>query len=387
MSTTKRDYYEVLGVTRSADKDEIKKAFRRLARQYHPDVNQAPEAEARFKEINEAYEVLSDEQRRALYDRYGHAAANGQAGGTPFEGMGDFPFGDLFDAFFGGTAGRAGSGPRTRAQRGTDRRYVLALEFREAVFGTDKALEIERLEICGHCQGQRAEPGTSTQVCPACKGSGEVRRAQQTILGQFVSVATCDRCHGEGRIVPTPCTICRGEGRTRLKRTVTIGVPAGVDDGAQLRLSGEGDAGLFGGPAGNLFVQLRVAADPVFTRHDNDLLVELPINIAQAALGAEIEAPTLEGPTTVKIAEGTQSGRTFRLRERGVPFVRGSGRGDLIYTISVTTPIRLTGEQRDLLQQLGQTFATAQPSASPDDEHADKHRGFFDKLKDTLLGE
>lgn len=383
MSTTKRDYYEVLGIARTADKDEIKKSFRRLARQYHPDVNQAPEAEARFKEINEAYEVLSDDQRRALYDRYGHAAANGQAGANPFEGATDFPFGDLFDAFFGGATTRGNA--RTRAQRGADRRYVLTLEFREAVFGVEKELELERQEVCTHCHGQRAEPGTSTQPCPTCRGSGEVRRVQQTLLGQFVNVSACDRCGGEGRIIPTPCTICRGEGRARVTRTVNIGVPAGVDDGAQLRLSGEADAGLNGGPAGNLFVQLRVKPDPVFKRNEHDLLVEVPVNIAQAALGAEIEAPTLEGTTTLRIPEGAQSGKSFRLRERGVPFVRGVGRGDLIYTIVVQTPTNLTPEQRHLFEELGRSFATESPTAKPP---ADRHeKGFFDKLKDTLLGE
>ena len=382
MSATRRDYYEVLGVARTADKDEIKKAFRRLARQYHPDVNKAPEAEAKFKEINEAYEVLSDDQRRALYDRYGHAAANGQPGAAPFEGMADFPFGDIFETFFGGGMAR---GARTRAQRGADRRYTATLEFREAVFGVEKQLEIERLETCAHCQGQRAEPGSSTQRCPTCGGTGEVRRVQQTILGQFVNVSTCDRCGGEGRIIPTPCSVCRGEGRVRVTRTITIAVPAGVDDGAQLRLSGEGDAGLFGGPAGNLFVQLRVKPDPVFRRHEDDLHVELPINIAQAALGAEIEAPTLEGPTTLRIPEGTQTGRTFRLRERGVPHVRGVGRGDLIFTIVVQTPTNLTAEQRQLLEALGRTFKA---EAAPGQPAAERHeKGFFDKLKDTLLGE
>ena len=382
MSATKRDYYEVLGVARSADKEEIKKAFRRLARQYHPDVNKAAEAEGKFKEINEAYEVLSDDQRRALYDRYGHAAANGQPGGNPFEGVADFPFGDLFETFFGGGATRGGS--RTRAQRGADRRYSVTLEFREAIFGVEKEMEIERLEVCNHCRGQRAEPGSSPQTCPNCRGTGEMRTRVNTILGQMVNVSVCDRCGGEGKIIPTPCMVCRGEGRTKMTRTVNVGVPAGVDDGATLRLSGEADAGLYGGPAGNLFVQLRVKADPTFKRNEHDLLVDIPLNMAQAALGAEIEAPTLEGPTSLRIPEGTQSGKTFRLRERGVPVVRGVGRGDLIYTVKVATPTSLTAEQRDLLEQLAQTFDASPTKGMAPEKH---EKGFFDKLKDTLLGE
>jgi molecular chaperone DnaJ len=387
MATTKRDYYEVLGIARTADKDEIKKAFRRLARQYHPDVNKQPDAEGRFKEVNEAYEVLSDDQRRALYDRYGHAAANGQAGGNPFEGMGDFPFGDIMETFFGAGAGTRGGG-RTRAQRGADRRTTLVLEFREAIFGGDRELEIERQEVCGHCQGQRSEPGTSTQICPTCQGRGEIRRQQQTILGQFVTMATCDRCGGEGRIITTPCGVCRGEGRTRVRRSIRVTVPAGVYDGATLRLSGEADAGLFGGPAGHLYVELRVKPDPVFVRNDDDLVVELPINIAQAALGAEIEAPTLEGPITLRVPEGTQNGKVFRLREKGVPHLRGMGRGDLVVNVVVTTPTNLTAEQRLLLEQLGRSFApVAKPAAAgaPDKAAAEKgEKGFFDKLKDTL---
>lgn len=373
MSATKRDYYEVLGIGRSADREEIKKAFRRLARQYHPDVNKTAEAETRFKEINEAYEVLSDDQRRALYDRYGHAAANGQAGANPFEGMGGFPFGDIFETFFGGAAGAQRGGGRTRAQRGADRRVGLEMEFREAIFGVEREVEVERLEQCGHCHGQRSEPGTGSEVCPTCRGTGELRRVQQTILGQFVNVSPCHRCSGEGRIVTTPCTVCRGEGRVRATKTIAVTIPAGVEDGAQMRLSGEGDAGLFGGPSGNLYIQLRVAPDPIFKRDEDDLLLDLPINMAQAALGAEIEVPTLEEPHRLRIPEGTQSGRVFRLRGAGVPHLRASGRGDLIVSVRVQTPTDLTDEQRELLERLAATFGT--------DARSGQEKGFVDKLK------
>ena len=376
MSTTKRDYYEILGVARTADKEEIKRAFRRLARQYHPDVNQSPEAETKFKEINEAYEVLSDDQRRAMYDRFGHAAANGQMGGNPFGGAGDFPFGDIFETFFGGGTGQRG-GARTRAQRGADRRYDLTLEFREAVSGVNKQIEIDRLEECEHCHGQRAEPGSNTQSCPICRGSGEVRRVQNTILGQFVSVSPCERCGGEGRIITTPCTVCQGQGRTRNHRTIEVDVPAGVDDGTQIRLTGEGDAGLFGGPPGNLFVLLHVRPDPVFTREGDDLLLDLPLTIAQAALGDDIEIPTLEGARPFRVPEGTQNGKVFRLRDQGVPRLRSASRGDLVITARVMTPTNLTHEQRELLERLGRTL-------SPVTKASEHNKGFFDKFKDAL---
>ena len=374
MSATRRDYYEILGVARSADKEEIKKSFRRLARQFHPDVNKTAEAEAKFKEINEAYEVLSDDQRRAAYDRFGHAAANGQPGANPFEGMGGFPFGDIFETFFGASAGGTRTGGRTRAQRGADRRLSMELEFREAIFGVEREVQVDRLEECGHCHGGRAEPGTGSQVCPTCRGTGEVRRVQQTILGQFVNVSPCERCYGEGRIITTPCSVCRGEGRVRATKTIAVTIPAGVEDGAQMRLSGEGDAGLFGGPPGNLYIQLRVAPDPVFQRDGDDLLLDLPINIAQAALGAELEIPTLEGTRPLRIPDGTQSGHVIRLRGQGVPHLRASGRGDLVVTVRVQTPTSLTGEQRELLERLATTFGT-------------KHghdKGFFEKFKDAL---
>lgn len=389
MSATKRDYYEVLGVARGVDKDDIKKAFRRLARQFHPDVNKAPEAEAKFKEINEAYEVLSDDQKRALYDRYGHAAVNGQGGGgNPFEGMEGFPFGDLFETFFGGaTSGRGGGG--RRAQRGSDRRYAITLEFREAIFGAERDVEIERLEQCEHCQGQRAEPGSTAQTCPQCKGAGEVRRVQQTLLGQFVSVAPCDRCHGEGRIITSPCKVCRGEGRSRVSRTISVTIPAGADDSMQLRLSGQGDAGLFGGPSGNLLLSIKVKPDPVFQRDEDDLHVSLPINVVQAALGAEVMVPTVDEPEKkvepliLRIPEGTQNGRIFTFRDRGVPRLRSTGRGDLIVSINVVTPAPVTAEQRQLLEQLGAIL----PTPTPDHRGQPGDKGFFGKLKDVLGGD
>src|SRR5512136_1349582 len=272
---SKRDYYEVLGIGRDADETAIKSAYRKLARQYHPDVNKAPDAEERFKEINEAYEVLSDSDKRQVYDRFGHAAAQGGFGDAG-AGTGGFGgFGDIFEEFFGGFAGTrpAQRGPA----RGDDLRYDMEITFQEAVFGAEKEIEIPRLETCPVCQGSGAEPGTKPIRCPQCGGSGEVRRAQQTILGQFVSVTTCPRCNGEREIVTTPCTMCGGQRRVRTNRKLSVTIPAGVDDGVRIRLTGEGEPGERGGPAGSLYVILHVQPHPLFQRRENDILLEFPV--------------------------------------------------------------------------------------------------------------
>ena len=353
---SKRDYYEVLGVAKDADENAIKSAYRKLARQYHPDVNKAPDAEERFKEVNEAYEMLSDTDKRQAYDRYGHAAAQGGFGaggaGAGFGGMGGF--GDIFEEFFGGFGGSRGAarGPA----RGDDLRYDLEITFQEAVFGAEKEIEIPRLESCPVCQGSGAEPGTKPIRCPQCNGTGEVRRVQQTILGQFVSVTPCPRCNGEREIATTPCANCRGQKRITVTRRLAVSIPAGVDDGMRIRLGGEGEPGERGGPTGSLYVFLHVKPHPLFQRQENDILVELPINIIQAALGCEPDVPTLDGKGKLTIPPGTQHGTVFRMRGKGVPILRSNRRGDQLVTVRVVVPDKLNEKQRKLFQELGDTL-------------------------------
>jgi len=354
--SSKRDYYEVLGVERAAGEDEIKKAYRRLARRYHPDVNKGPDSEARFKEINEAYEVLSDSDKRAAYDRFGHAGVSGN-GFSDFTGFGGFAgFGDIIEDLFAGfgmgTTRTARQGPR----RGADLRYDLEITFEEAAFGCEKEIEVPRSETCGRCNGTGAEPGTSPTTCPQCKGTGEIRRVQHSILGSFVNVSTCPRCRGEGKIITTLCTECHGQKTVRRTRTIAVSIPKGVDDGSQLRLAGEGEAGSHGGPPGNLYVVISVKPHPFFVRRENDLFLEFPVNFAQAALGAEVTVPTLEGEEKLAVPAGTQTGKIFRLKGKGVPYLRHNGRGDLLVSMRVVTPSGLNDRQRELLRQLGETF-------------------------------
>ncbi|MEI7768490.1 MAG: molecular chaperone DnaJ [Chloroflexales bacterium] len=369
----KRDYYEVLGVSRGASQDEIKKAFRRLARQYHPDVNKDDSAEAKFKEINEAYEVLSDEQKRAMYDRFGHSTpGGGSAGYDPFGG-GD-AFSTIFDAFFGGAGGGGGQRTQRGPQRGADLRYNLRLTFEEAVFGCEKEIEFRRLEGCPSCKGSGAEPGTDPVRCPKCGGSGEVR--QRAPLFNMVTVTTCDSCGGSGSVIPLPCRECRGEGRVRQGHRITVKVPAGVDSNQQIRMSGEGEAGPRGGPFGNLYVALDVQQHPLFLRDGNDVILELKLNVAQATLGEDLEVPTIDGSERLRIPPGTQTGQTFKLRGKGVPFLRQSGRGDQIIVSRVMVPAKLTDHQRKLFQDLARTFG-------PEDQ-SDRDEGFLGRIKDAL---
>ncbi len=372
---SKRDYYEVLGVPRDADDNTIKSAYRKLARQYHPDVNKAENSAENFKEVNEAYEVLSSPEKRQVYDRYGHQAAQGfgQGAGAPggFGGFGDIS--DLFDEFFGGFAGgRAARGP----VRGNDLRYDLEVTFQEAVFGTEKEIEIPRLERCPQCNGSGAEPGTSPVRCPQCNGTGEIRRAQQTILGQFVNVQTCPRCQGEREIVTTPCSMCKGQKRIPNTRKLSINIPGGVDDGTRIRLAGEGEPGQRGGPTGSLYVVLHVQSHPVFEREENDILLDLPVNIVQASLGAEIEIPTLDGPMKVTIRPGTQHGEVLRQRGKGVPVLRTNRRGDQLTRVRVVVPEKLNERQRQLLQELGTELGVE--SLGKD------NRSFFEKFIDAV---
>jgi molecular chaperone DnaJ len=370
---TKRDYYEVLGVQRNASQDEIKKAFRRLARQYHPDVNKDPAAEATFKEMAEAYEVLSDTEKRQIYDRFGHSGLNGGAGFDPFGAGGADPFGSIFEAFFGGTqaGGRGARGP----QRGADLRYPLQITFEEAAFGVEKEIEYRRLDTCGTCRGTGAEPGTDPVRCPKCNGLGEIR--QRSPIFNMVTVTTCDQCRGEGTVIAIPCKECRGEGRVRKERKLTVKIPAGIDSSSQIRISNEGEGGPRGGPNGNLFVAIEVLPHKFFVREGNDILLELPLNVAQAALGAEVDVPTLDGQEKVRIPPGTQTGATFRLRLKGVPFLRGNGRGDQIVVARVLVPTNLNDQQRRLFQELEKSLESHQIGEEQDD-------GFFSRLKNAF---
>lgn len=380
MAASKRDYYEVLGVSRGATDDEIKKSFRRLAKQYHPDANKDQGTEARFIEINEAYEILSDPQKRAAYDRYGHVGVGSGAGmgGAGFSDFGSFSsINDLFETFFAGTAG---SQRRASSQRGADIRYELTISFEEAVFGCQKEIELPRWETCSNCRGSGAQPGTSTSRCPSCQGLGEIRRVQQSIFGQFVNVTMCERCRGEGRIITTPCEKCRGQGRVRNNRRVVVNIPAGVDDGINVRVTGEGEVSSRGGVPGNLYVVLTVKSHPFFKRQGNDIVYEMPISFTQAALGDEVEVPTIDGKSTMlKIPTGTQSGRSFRLKGMGVPVVHSSARGDEHVLVKVVTPTNLTQEQKQLLEE----FARLEKEQS---EQNDKNifRNLFEKTKDVF---
>ena len=367
----KRDYYEVLGVDRNASAAELKKAFRKLAMQCHPDRNKDHGAEERFKAINEAYEVLSDPEKRAAYDRFGHAGPQG-FGGRGFEGFDFRGFGDIFEAFFGGTGAARRAGP----QRGSDLHYSLTISFEEAVFGCEKKVEIARTELCSACHGTKSEPGSQPARCSACDGTGEVRQAHRSIFGQFINATACSQCRGDGRIITKPCTNCKGQGKERRVRKVAIKVPAGVDEGIQIRLSGEGDVGRNGGSPGNLYVTLSVRKHKFFKRDGAHILYELPINFAQAALGGEVEIPTLDDGLTLKIPAGCQNGRVFRLKEKGVPHLRGHGRGDQLVRVHVVTPQSLDDKQKRLFKELSKSLEEA---TLP---HEDK--SFFDKIKDTF---
>lgn len=346
----KRDYYEVLGVGRDATDEEIRKAFRKLAFKYHPDHNHEDKTGEKFKEINEAYEVLSDPDKRAAYDRFGHGGAESFFG-RGFEGFDFGGFGDIFDAFFGGAAA-ARHGP----QRGNHLRYRMTINFEEAALGCEKEINITRTEHCSMCQGTGSKPGSSPSRCPNCNGSGQVRRVHESLFGRFAQTAPCPQCHGEGRIITEPCPQCRGRGQEKRKRSIVVNIPAGVDNGAQIRLSGEGEAGRRGGAAGDIYISLSVREHELFTRHNYDLLYELPINFAQAALGTEVEVPTLNGQAKLKIPAGAQTGQIFRLKGQGVPHLRGGGRGDHLITLFVATPDSLTKKQRQLLEELGESL-------------------------------
>ncbi|MDF1500247.1 MAG: molecular chaperone DnaJ [Anaerolineales bacterium] len=367
--TDKRDYYEVLGIGRTASNDEIRSAYRRLAKQFHPDVNREDGAEERFKEINEAYAVLSDTERRASYDRFGHAGLKGM--NFDF----DFGFGDIFEEFFG--FGMGGRRARNAPRRGADLRYDITLEFEEAAFGVEREIQFTRQEVCSTCNGSGAEPGTTPVRCSTCNGSGEVRQVRQTFLGSMVNVNTCPTCGGRGETISTPCRNCSGRGLERVQVSKTIPIPAGVDNGTQIRLAGEGEPGVNGGPKGNMYVIVRVKPHRFFRRKNDDVLLDLAVNIAQASLGAEIEVPTLDGEETLSIPAGTQTGKVIKMRGRGIPHLNRSGRGDQLVIVSVDIPRNLDARQSELLEELAETLGT---------EVKVQERSFLDSLKDLLGG-
>jgi molecular chaperone DnaJ len=366
----KRDYYEVLGVERQCSADDLKRAFRKIAMDSHPDRYPDDQAAAaRFKEASEAYTVLSDPDRRRSYDMFGHAA--GGAGG-PAVDFSDMPFADIFDTFFGG--GFGGRSRRERSNRGNDLRYDLTITFEEAFTGLERQLDVPRLATCERCAGSGAEPGTGQDTCPGCRGSGQIRRQAQSIFGQVVTTATCPTCGGAGRILKNPCAQCRGQGRTQTTRRLAVKIPAGVDTGSQIRLSGEGEAGVRGGPPGDLYVVLQVRSHQHLSRHEQDVVYELRVNMVQAALGDRIEIPTLEGPVEIAIPGGTQNGQSFRLQGKGMPDVRGGRRGDQYVVVQVVVPKDLNAEQKALLRKVG--GLTGKPEKVS--------KGFFDKLRDAI---
>jgi molecular chaperone DnaJ len=372
-----RDYYEILGVGKSASDDEIKSAFRKLARQYHPDVNKEPDAEEKFKEINEAYGVLSDKDKRARYDRFGKEGLGNMGGGGFHDYTADF--GDIFEELFGQFGFATGGGRRSRhsPRRGRDLQMQVTLTFEEAVFGVEKEIQFEREETCSTCNGSGAEPGTSPVKCSTCNGQGEVRQIRQTFLGQMVQTATCPACNGRGETIATPCHTCRGAGLERKTVKKKVQVPAGVDVGTQIRLAGEGGPGVNGGPNGSLFLVLDVQPHKFFKRRENDILLNLDINVAQATLGAEVDVPTLDGDEKLKIPAGTQPGKIFHLRGKGVPHLRRSGRGDQLVIVNVAVPTKLSKEQRELFEKLAESLGT---TVKP------QEKGFIDWLNDAFGG-
>ncbi len=372
----KKDYYETLSVSRNAAPGQIKRAYRRLARECHPDVNAGDkECEARFKEINEAYQVLSDSEKREVYDRYGHAGFEGPRG-ADFGDFGDFTgFGDIFDVFFGGGP-RAGARTRPAAEQGNDLRYDVELTLEEAASGIDHTFQATRMEGCEACDGSGAEPGTHPETCSMCRGAGQVRQQQQTILGTQIRITTCPTCHGEGRTVGSPCKQCAGQGRTRKTVEKTVEIPAGVDTGMRVRMVGEGDAGLRGGPKGDLYVITHVRKHDFFERRDSDLWCEVTISISLAALGGVIDVRTIGESEELEVAPGTQSGEVYSLRGKGMPDPAGRRAGDLNVVLRVETPTKLDEEQKRLLEELA--------ASRGEDIKQGSEKSFFQRVKDVF---
>ncbi|WP_062104634.1 molecular chaperone DnaJ [Bacillus niameyensis] len=368
---SKRDYYEVLGVEKDASKDEIKKAYRRLSKKYHPDINKEAGADEKFKEITEAYEILSDDQKRAQFDQFGHEGPQGFGGGGGGFGGADFGFGgfeDIFNTFFGGGGRRDPNAPR----QGADLQYTMNLSFEDAVFGKETIIEIPREETCDTCNGNGAKPGTTPETCPHCKGSGQMNVEQNTPFGRIVNRRVCHHCHGTGKLIKEKCSTCGGDGQVKKRKKIKINIPKGVDDGQQMRVSGEGEPGVNGGPSGDLYVVFQVKDHEFFERDGDDIYCEMPLTFVQASLGDEIEVPTLYGKVKLKIPAGTQTGTKFRLRGKGVQNVRGYGIGDQHVLVKIITPTKLSEQQKQLLRDF------AEISGKVPDEHQES---FFDKVK------
>ena len=384
MPEQKRDYYEVLGVSKGASDDEIKKAYRKLAKKYHPDMNPGDkEAEAKFKEVNEAYSILSDSDKRARYDQFGHAGvdpnygAGGPGGGFGGFDMGDIDLGDIFGSFFGGGFGGFGgssSARRNGPQKGESLRASLTISFEEAAFGCEKEINLNRTEECEACHGSGAEPGTTAETCPDCRGTGVVRVQQRTGGFAFSSTAPCTRCRGTGKIIHTPCKACGGNGSVKKTKRVTVSIPAGIDEGQAVSLRGQGNAGKNGGPSGDLIVGIHIRPHPQFQRDGTTVLYEQPVTFYQAVMGAELEIPTIDGKVKYNLPAGTQTGTTFRLRGKGIPELRGRGRGDQYVTIRIQVPTSLNGEQKEALRAFAQAMGEDVPEESG-------LKGFFDKHK------
>ena len=383
MTTNKKDYYDILGLSRDASAEDVKRAFRRLAFDHHPDRNKDAGSEQRFKEINEAYEVLRDDRKRAAYDRFGHAGVGSDSfggGGDAFSGFSGF--GDIFDAFFGGARGRQGG--RSGAESGADLGLRLSISFDDAVRGTEKDVTLARNELCAACRGGRAKPGTEPEACPACKGSGEIRRSQKSMFGQYVNISACSQCKGAGKIITHPCDECRGAGRVRRELSLRVSVPAGIDTGNRIRMGGEGEAGANGGPPGDLYIEMEVEPSAVFQREGRHLFYHVPVNIAQAALGGEVTIPTLEGDEPFTVPPGVQSGQSFRIAGRGVADPQNNrNRGDLYLVATIHVPDRLSDEQRILLEQLSATLPSTLDLREDDDREG---KGFMDWIKNTFRG-
>ena len=372
----KRDYYEVLGISKGASEDEIKKAYKKMARKYHPDLNpDNKEAEEKFKEVNEAYEVLSDPNKKARYDQYGHAGVdpNFGAGGAGFDGNFDFgDLGDIFGSFFGGGFGGGRRTNPNAPQRGESIRLSLTISFEEAAFGCEKEVTVERMEQCGTCSGSGCAAGTTPEVCPDCHGSGQVQVRRQTPMGVFATSSPCGRCGGKGKIIHQPCPDCRGTGAVRKRKTIKASIPAGIDNGQTISIRSQGHAGKNGGPAGDLLITITVRPHELFRREGTSVLCEAPITFAQAALGAELEIPTIDGKVKYDLPEGTQSGTTFRLKGKGIPSINGRGRGDQYVTVYIETPRNLNKEQKDALKKFAETMG---------DNNYEERRKFFKKSK------
>ena len=375
---SKRDYYDVLGIDKNASKQDIRKAYRALARKYHPDVNKADDAEAKFIEAKEAYEVLGSEQKKAQYDQFGHAASQGQGssgfggGGQEFSG-----FGDIFDMFFGGGGGRR-SDPNA-PQQGSDLQYTMILDFEEAIFGKETEITIPKEEDCDTCKGSGAKPGTKVNTCSHCHGSGQLNVEQNTPFGRVVNRRACNHCSGTGQIIPDKCNTCGGSGRVKKHTKIKISIPAGIDEGQQIRMSGKGEPGINGGPAGDLYVIVQIKTHDYYEREGDNIYCELPLTFSQAAIGDEMEVPTLHGKVKLKVPAGTQTGKVFRLRGKGVPNVHGRGQGDQHIQVKIITPKKLSSRQKELLKEFDEIGGN--------DVTGEKESSFFERFKKAFKGE